>query len=284
MKTNPSYKVVLVALLAAQNLWAAAPTNHVAAPAQVAAAFAPVDYSTYAPYIARSNIFDPARRPVVGSVQKPPGPVIPPRPPQPASFSLVGIVGYSEGKLAGAYAFFDGTSQLYRKTVRLNGDIAVFKVSDIAADSVTLTTGTNSHTVLKLGDQLHEDGKGGWLTANGVDARYNTSANANSRYNRNNNFGNQNTGGRGGRQRNTGGGFGGNNNNVNYNNNNFGGGNTRGRNTVGGGIQTFDNTQTQQVPNAGAQDFNFAPGDMPQDFIAPQDFFNQPADPGQQDN
>lgn len=281
MKLNQSCKIVLVALLAAQNIWAAAPTNSAAAAAAPAAAPAPVDYSTFATFIADRNIFDPNRiqhRPWVQQTNPPPRP---PQRPQPASLSLVGIVGYSEGKLAGAYAFFDGTSQQYRKTVKLNGDIAVFKVSDIAADSVTLTTGTNSHTVLKLGEQLHDSGGGHWVTENGTDVRYNTSAN--SRFNSRSGY--QNGNNRGGRQRNNNFG-GGNQGNYNYNN---AGGFTQGRNNFNGG-QTFDNSQTQQDPNAGAQDFNVAPGGMtPQDFNAQQIFIappdlNPPADPGQQDN
>ena len=45
------------------------------------------------------------------------------------SFSLVGIIGYGEGRLAGVYAFFDGSSSQYQKTAQLNDSIATFKVA-----------------------------------------------------------------------------------------------------------------------------------------------------------
>jgi hypothetical protein len=292
MKLNPSYKFALVALLAAQNFLADAQTNNAATQTNSATAV-PLDYSAFAKFVADRNIFDPNRVQNVPWRKLPPRPPTPPTPPPPRapdSFSLVGIIGYGEGKLAGAYAFFDGTSQQYRKTVQLNGGIATFKVADIAADSVTLTTGTNSQTVLKIGDQLHDDGSGHWLTANGNDVRYNTGANG--RFGNRNGFGNGNgNGGRGGRQRNNGnnnfGGFNQGNNNGNFNNN---GGFNRGRNNFGGATTpAYDNSQAQDQ-NMGAQDYNNTPDDnmTPPDDNAPPDNnmpppdFNAPPDQGQQ--
>lgn len=289
MKLDQFHKIALVTLLAAQNFLADAQTNNAAV--QTNNASAPLDYSAFAKFVADRNIFDPNRVPNVPWTRRPPQPAVtrPAPPPPPASFSLVGIIGYGEGKLAGAYAFFDGTSQQYRKTVQLNGGIATFKVADIAADSVTLTTGTNSQTVLKIGEQLHDDGSGHWLTANGNDVRYNS--NNNGRFGNRNGFGNGNgNGGRRGRNNN-------NNNFGGYNQgNNNNGGFNRNRNNFGGATTpAYDNSQTQD-PNMGAQDYNNTPDNnmAPPDDNAPPDNtpnnnmpppdFNVPPDQGQQNN
>jgi hypothetical protein len=283
MKMKPSCKIILVVLLAAQSFLAAAQTNNAAAPA---------DYSTFSKLIANRNIFDPNRVPNRPWTPTPPRPrvIAPPPPPQPASFSLVGVIGYGEGKLAGTYAFFDGTSQQYRKTVQLNGGIATFKVADITADSVTLTTGTNSRTILKLGEQLHDDGSGHWLTASGNDVRYNTGGNG--RFGNRNGFGNGNGNG-GRRQRGNNGNF----NNGNFNNNNGNFNRVRNNNNSGAAGSNFDNSQAQDqnmdaqndnnAPDNNAPDNAAAPDDnAPPDnnFVMPPPDFNAPPDQGQQNN
>jgi hypothetical protein len=265
MNPNRSCKIVLAALLAAQSFWATAQTNNAAAP---------VDYSTFSTFIAQRNIFDPNRVPNVPWVPRTSRPaIITPQVRQPDSFSLVGIIGYGEGRLAGAYAFFDGTNPQYHRTVQINGSIANFKVADIAADSVTLMTDTNNRTVLRIGEQLHDDGSGHWLTANGNGVRYD---NVNGR------FGNRNgNGGRRQRNNNFGGFNQGNNNAGNFNNNN--GNFNRRRNNFGGTASTSDNSQAQD-PNMNSQGGNTAPDDnTPPDNMAPLDDNTAP-DPGQQNN
>jgi hypothetical protein len=111
-----------------------------------------------------------------------------------------------------------------------------------------------------IGEQLHNDGVGHWLTANGTAARYNNGGFGNGRGGRNgfrngNGLGN----GFGGRRR---------NNLGNGNNGNFNGG---GNNYNYGGAGGFDNSQ------GNGQDMIFQDGNA-----APDD--NTPPDPGQQNN
>jgi hypothetical protein len=267
MNLNRSYKIVLAALFAAQSFLAVAQTND---------ASAPVDYSTFSKFIAQRNIFDPNRLPHIGS--------LPPRPitrftqaPITDSFSLVGVIGYNEGKLAGVYAFFDGTSLQYQRSAQLNDTIAIFKISAITADSVTLMSGTNT-LVLGIGEQLHDAGGGHWVFANGTLVGYNTLGGYSNLRNGRNGPGN------GGRRRN--------NNNFGVGNNgNLNNGNTgRRRNTNVGGTPAFDNSQSQDpnmIPDDNAaQDNNVAvpddnvQGAAPQDNIADPDIQPPAAPPG----
>jgi hypothetical protein len=249
MNLNCSYKIVLVALLAAQSFWASAQTNSTAAP---------LDYSTFSTFIAQRNIFDPDRVPNVPWTAPRSRPtIIQPVVRQPDSFSLVGIIGYGEGSLAGAYAFFDGSSMQYRKTTKLNGDIANFKVADIAADSVTLVSGTNK-MVLGIGEQLHDGGGGNWLFANGTAVRYNTASSyGNGRYSGRNGFG-------GGRRRNNN--FG---NGNNSNSNNGSNGNFNRRNNYPPSAAAPDNSQTPDIDIPG--NIIAIPSDTVTPDMAPQD-------------
>jgi hypothetical protein len=249
MKLDRFHKIILAALLAAQNFLADAQTNTVA----------PTDYSTFAKFIANRNIFDPNREPGVIYVPRASRPVTatPPPPRVPDSFSLVGVIGYGQGSMAGTYAFFDGSSQQFRKTAKLNTSIATFKVADIAADSVTLVSGTNK-LILGIGEQLNDDGNGGWIFSDGSTGRYNTTGGyGNGRNSGRNNYNN------GGRRRgnfNGGGGYG----NNNYNN---------------GGGNNFSRSRNNYAPNPAATDNSpdQSPGGMNPDgafipiIIAPPD-------------
>jgi hypothetical protein len=244
MNLNRSYKIILAALFAMQSFLAVAQTNDVSAP---------VDFSNFSKFIAQRNIFDPNRLPRIGSVA--------PRPithftsaPVTDSFSLVGVIGYGEGQLAGIYAFFDGTSLQYQKSAQLNDTIAIFKISVITADSVTLVSGTNT-LVLGIGEQLHDAGGGHWVFANGTTVGYNTLSS----------YSNLRNGRNGGRRRNN-----------NFNNGNLNNGNAGRRRNNGGGAAAFDNSQAQD-PNTppgfnDAQDNNgAAPDDNNVQGAAPQD-------------
>ena len=254
MNLNRSHKIILAVLLAAQNFLAGAQTTNTLAPAE------------YPKFIATRNIFDPNREPNVPWTAPRPRPAYtPPVVRQVESFSLVGIIGYGEGRLAGVYAFFDGTSPDYSKTAQLNDSIANFKITEIAADSVTLMSDTNSTTVLRIGEQLHNDGVGHWLSANGTAARYsNVGGYGNGR--------NGSRNGNGGRRRN--------NNFVNGNNGNY----NRGRNNYAGSAATSNNSQANDQ-NMNPQDNNAAPDDnaTPDGNMAPQDD-NAAPDTGAQDN
>jgi len=251
MKLNRPCKIAFAALLVAQNYLAVAQTTN---------ALAPADYPRF---ISQRNIFDPNRLPLIGSVPSRPRPIIA-RFNQVDSFSLVGIVGYGEGVLAGVYAFFDGSNLQYQKSAQLNDSIATFKVSAITADSVTLVSGTNT-LVLGIGEQLHDSGGGHWVFANGTTVSYNNLGGF-GRNGRNGGFGNN-----GGRRRNN------NNGNGNFNNGNGG----RRRNSFGAG-GAADNSQPQDpnmIPDDNAvQDNNGAvPADgnaqdagVPDNAAAPQ--------------
>jgi hypothetical protein len=252
MNPNRSYKIILAVLFVVRNFAAVAQTNNVVAP------------SDYPKFIAERNIFDPNRMPDVPFTVRPRTVYTPPVVRQADAFSLVGIIGYGEGRLAGVYAFFDGSSPDYRKTAQLNDSIANFKITGIAADSVTLMSDTNSKTVLRIGGQLHNDGVGHWLSDDGIAARYsNTGGYGNGRNGGRNGFGN------GGRRR----------------NNNFGNGSfNRGRNNFAGSAATSDNSQTGDQ-NMNSQDDNSVPDDStaPENNMAPSDD-NAASDAGAQDN
>jgi hypothetical protein len=238
MNLNRSYKIVLAALLAAQNFVAVGQNTN---------ALGTADFPKF---IAARNIFDPDREPNVPYAPRPRTTYTAPVVRQVDSFSLVGIIGYGEGRLAGVHAFFNGSSLQYQKAAQLNDSIAGFKVAGIAADSVTLVSGTN-RMVLEIGEQLHNDGIGHWLFANGTTVRYNSA----SGYGRN-----SGRGGFGGRRRN--------NNYGNYNNDTFNNGNNgngnfnRGRSNFVPSLATSDNSQAQ---DSNAMD----PGDVALPVLTP---------------
>lgn len=255
MNLNRSCKIVLVALLAMQNFLAIAQTTNVVAPAD------------YPKFISERNIFDPDREPNVPSASRPKTAYTPPVVRQVDSFSLVGIIGYGEGSMAGTYAFFDGTNPQYHKTAQLNDSIASFKITDIMADSVTLMSDTNSRTVLRIGEQLHNDGVGHWLSADGIATRYNSAGGyGNGRNSGRNGFGNGN------RRR----------------NNNFGNGSNgnsnRSRNNFAGAAATGGNSQADEQDMNSKND-NIAPDNnaAPDNNMATPDDNNTP-DAGTQDN
>ena len=80
------------------------------------------------------------------------------------SFTLAGIMSYSEGETPGTYAFFDGTSSDLRKVAKADDTIANFKVAAVTFDSVTLQSDTNQ-TILKVGMQMRQEGAGHWALA-----------------------------------------------------------------------------------------------------------------------
>ena len=79
------------------------------------------------------------------------------------SFGLTGIIKYDLGETPGIHAFFDGTSAEYRKACETGGTVAVFKIVDLTMDAVTLAQDSTSNTfVLKIGQQMADDGRGRW--------------------------------------------------------------------------------------------------------------------------
>ena len=74
------------------------------------------------------------------------------------SFTLVGLMEYEKGM----FAFFDGTSSNYRKTLELNGEIAGHKLASATTQSVILTDGTN-HFELRVGSQMRREDDSEWF-------------------------------------------------------------------------------------------------------------------------
>ena len=128
---------VFAALMAAAVAAAAQPTNPPSG----------LDFNSFK-IVAERNIFNQSRMPHERAVQ-------PARVPD--SFSLVGTLFYAGGDIA----FFNGTGSEFRKALKVDGDIAGFKVTAITVNSVTLSDGTN-RTVLKIATQMRRDDDGHW--------------------------------------------------------------------------------------------------------------------------
>jgi hypothetical protein len=74
------------------------------------------------------------------------------------SFALLGTLSYEKGR----YAFFDGSSSDYKKTLKTADTIAGYKVTEITPSSVKLA-GTNNQTInLLVGMQMKRQEEGPW--------------------------------------------------------------------------------------------------------------------------
>jgi hypothetical protein len=107
--------------------------------------------------ISDRNIFNPNRYARSGPRTYTPRPTR-----RTTSFTLTGIMSYGEGETPGTYAFFDGSSADFRQALQRDGTIAIFKVSRVTLDAVTLQSDTNQY-VLKIGYQLREESPGHWV-------------------------------------------------------------------------------------------------------------------------
>ncbi|HEX5222597.1 MAG TPA: hypothetical protein VFZ59_23785 [Verrucomicrobiae bacterium] len=74
------------------------------------------------------------------------------------SFTLVGLMQYEKG----VFAFFDGTSPNYRKTLEADGEISGFKISGLTPHELKLHSGTNEFT-LRVGMQVRREDGGDWF-------------------------------------------------------------------------------------------------------------------------
>lgn len=103
--------------------------------------------------ITQRNIFDPNRR-IPGS--RPPR-VEEKKPKRIDYLNLVGAMSYEKGR----FAFFDGTSSEYRKSVKPGDSIAGYKVADVTANKVTLER-DDKKVELPVGGQLKREDEGEW--------------------------------------------------------------------------------------------------------------------------
>ena len=103
--------------------------------------------------ITQRNIFDPNRR-IPGSRS---GPREESRPRRIDYLNLVGAMSYEKGR----FAFFDGSSSEYRKSVKPGDSIAGYKVADVTANKVTLENGDKKFEI-PVGGQMKRVDEGEW--------------------------------------------------------------------------------------------------------------------------
>lgn len=75
-------------------------------------------------------------------------------------FTLVGLMAYEKG----TFAFFDGTSASYKKTLEADGAISEFKVAALSPREVRLVSGTGTNQfVMHVGMQVRREDEGDWF-------------------------------------------------------------------------------------------------------------------------
>jgi hypothetical protein len=93
--------------------------------------------------------------------------------------ALAGTMSYEKG----TFAFFDGSSSEYTKSLKPSDKIAGFTITTIEPSSVKLESGTNK-LVLPVGMQLRREAGGEWLVAERSDTQSRTRSDTRSRYRR----------------------------------------------------------------------------------------------------
>lgn len=123
-------------------------TNSLAAEANI-----PADSLEAFKIIAQRNIFDPNR----SDPKARPSRDEEPKPTRIDYLTLVGSMSYDKGR----FAFFDGSSSEYRKSVKTGDSIAGYKVAEVTQSQVTLQSDTNKFE-LPVGGQLKRLDEGEW--------------------------------------------------------------------------------------------------------------------------
>jgi hypothetical protein len=140
--TRNIFILILALVLAAGRLVRAQDTNSVAASAPQ------TGFESFQ-IISQKNIFDPFRRPRVGSTTAPPPTYY---------FTLNGTMSYEDK----SYAFFNGsgirTSQAFQPADSING----YKIAEIANNYVKLMASSNQFVKLSVGMQMKRTGTGPW--------------------------------------------------------------------------------------------------------------------------
>jgi hypothetical protein len=152
---------LLVMAASAQDTNAPVATNAPAvAPSAPVVPTAPAvtDYRSFE-LITKRNIFDPTRR-----VGRAPTPYV--RPPRVDSFTLVGTMSYEKGQ----FAFFDGSSSEFRKTLKPSDKIAGYKIAEIAPDHIVLAAASNQTINLPVGTRMRRQEGGAWKKTGGAEA------------------------------------------------------------------------------------------------------------------
>ncbi|MEI7732092.1 MAG: hypothetical protein WCO56_21135 [Verrucomicrobiota bacterium] len=111
-----------------------------------------LNYSTFS-IIGDRNIFNPNRTPRTVRTER--------REYRPAArgdyFALAGTMSYANGE----YAFFEGTSPEYRRTLKVADSIGGFQLMGIGYNQVKLAAGSNS-VKLTVGMQMNREDSGAW--------------------------------------------------------------------------------------------------------------------------
>lgn len=107
----------------------------------------PVDPMSYDAFriIAQRNIFDPNRRARTTSSEAPSE-----RPKRTEAFTLLGSIAYEKGD----FAFFEGSSSEYRKSVKAGDSIGGLKVAEVAPNHVKFEAGEGKTLQLPIGSQM----------------------------------------------------------------------------------------------------------------------------------
>ncbi|GEM_PF-1582887 len=111
--------------------------------------------------ISSRNIFDPDRSAPRTKTEPPPEKA---RVPVVDTIGLTGIMTYSKG----TFAFFDGSSSLYREAVKSGDTFAGYSVRAISANQVELKKDDQS-IELKIGEQLRREDAGEWKITSNAD-------------------------------------------------------------------------------------------------------------------
>ncbi len=111
--------------------------------------------------ITQRNIFDPNRR-IPG---RPGRTEDKPKPTRIDYLNLVGAMSYEKGR----FAFFDGSSSEYRKSVKPGDSIAGYKIAEVTQNKVTLQSG-DKKIELPVGGQLKREDEGEWRVNNSLES------------------------------------------------------------------------------------------------------------------
>jgi hypothetical protein len=111
--------------------------------------------------IIKRNIFDPNRRAPRAKSERPVEKV---HVPVVDTIALTGIMTYSKG----TFAFFDGSSSMYREAVEVGDAFAGYSVKSISDKQVELEK-EDQRLELKIGEQLRREDAGEWKIASNAD-------------------------------------------------------------------------------------------------------------------
>jgi hypothetical protein len=137
-----SISILILALALAAGAVRAQNTNS-------AAASAPLTGFESFQIISQKNIFDPYRRPRVGSVAAPPPSYY---------FTLNGTMSYDDK----SYAFFNGSGIRSSRAFQPSDSINGYKIAEIANNYVKLMASSNQFIKLSVGMQMKRTGTGPW--------------------------------------------------------------------------------------------------------------------------